>query len=88
LPSSNPQGGKGLPPKPPHYDMLKIPGGESLILEGCGIVNRGPEQVILAAVRPPQGADDLEPRSVVAITRHQAQALVQQERLHGVNPDV
>lgn len=73
---------------PPHYDMLKIPGGKSVFLEGCGIVNRGPEQVILAAVRNPRETDDLEPRAVVAITRHQAQALVQQERLHGVNSDV
>jgi hypothetical protein len=69
----------------PVYDALRLPGGEPLWLEGCGIVNRGPEQVLLAAKRNPRDVDDLEPRQLVAITRHQAQALTAQGRLHGAS---
>lgn len=70
----------------PHYDVLHAPGDPQLknFHECTGIVNRGPEQVVLCVKRHEgEVAHSLEPRQVFAITRHQAEALKQQERLHG-----
>lgn len=77
-----------LLPERDHYDVLYIPGerDDPPFFESAGIINRGPEQSLLAARRHKRGEDDLEPRQVVAITRYQAAALHQQERLHGWVP--